>query len=399
MEKLKLTYLIAVLLIAFTLHSEESQKRQLTVSLLTCDAGRNIYELEGHEAMRFVSRDSFDITVNWGLFDFDTPNFVYRFTKGETDYKCGYSPTGMFVGSYVYDGRRVTEQVLNLTDDEAHRLLDMVMENLKPENATYRYNYVKDNCSTRPLAMIEKAVGDSVTLGQSQNFPADRAETFRTMMRRYHANYPWYQFGIDLALGSGIDYRLSEREKTFSPLALSEMLTGASIGTRPLVRETHVLANIPERASVAPPTPFWLTPMSVSLLILALTIMVSVRDVRRKRLTRWFDTVLYGLFGTASLVITFLIFVSVHEATSPNWLYLWLNPTTIIAAGLLWIKAARTLLYWWQIVNFAALIVLLTIGACEVQSLNIAFYPLIVSDLLRSITYIHTYRCRENRNS
>ncbi|MDE7025198.1 MAG: DUF4105 domain-containing protein, partial [Paramuribaculum sp.] len=46
-----------------------------TVSLLTCAPGCNIYELEGHSALRFKS-GTFDIVANWGLFDFASPNFV-----------------------------------------------------------------------------------------------------------------------------------------------------------------------------------------------------------------------------------------------------------------------------------------------------------------------------------
>lgn len=52
------------------------------VSLLTARAGAEIYQLEGHSALRI--RDPFrgDYVINWGLFDFAAPNFVYRFVKG-----------------------------------------------------------------------------------------------------------------------------------------------------------------------------------------------------------------------------------------------------------------------------------------------------------------------------
>ena len=72
--------------------------------------------------------------------------------------------------------------------------------------------------SPRPLRAVELALGDSIILGpapfEANSFPR---HTFRNIMRHYHANYPWYQFGIDLALGSGIDYELSRREMAFAP--------------------------------------------------------------------------------------------------------------------------------------------------------------------------------------
>lgn len=64
----------------------------LRVSLLTCAPGREVYQLEGHTALRLIetpdsiTQNDYDIVVNWGVFDFTTPNFVYRFVKGATDY-------------------------------------------------------------------------------------------------------------------------------------------------------------------------------------------------------------------------------------------------------------------------------------------------------------------------
>ncbi|MDE6271317.1 MAG: DUF4105 domain-containing protein, partial [Muribaculaceae bacterium] len=191
------------------------------VSLVVCGPGSDIYELEGHAALRVQRPGWTDVVVNWGLFDFDAPGFVWRFALGETDYMCGAMPWAYFVDSYARQGRRVTEYPLLLDSGETERLLALLDENLQPENATYRYNYVRDNCSTRPLRMVERAIGDSLLLPQ----PAGHAgETFRGMMRAYHRAYPWYQFGIDLALGPGIDEPIDAHAKAFAPVALGAQL-------------------------------------------------------------------------------------------------------------------------------------------------------------------------------
>ncbi len=88
--------------------------------------------------------------VNWGLFDFAAPNFVYRFVKGETDYLAGASSTDRFLEIYRREGRKVVEQTLDLTPEEALRVVELTYLNLRPENRVYRYNYVLDNCATRP---------------------------------------------------------------------------------------------------------------------------------------------------------------------------------------------------------------------------------------------------------
>ena len=70
-------------------------------------------------------------------------------------------PFELFLEEYRHEGRRVVEQELNLTPNEAQKLELLVGTNLMPENRTYRYNYVKDNCATRPLAIVENAIGDT----------------------------------------------------------------------------------------------------------------------------------------------------------------------------------------------------------------------------------------------
>ena len=369
----------------------------IEASVITCFPGSEIYELEGHSGLRL--RDSInDITVNWGLFDFNAPNFVYRFVKGETDYRAGACPTDMFVGLYAGDGRKVMEQWLNLTARQAETLTSLVRENLRPENRVYRYNYVKDNCSTRILDMIERAIGDTVSLGVApENITGDHP-SFRNSMRHYHATYPWYQFGIDLALGSGLDRPISNREQGYAPVTMFHLLEKATIPDStgrqvPLVLGTTVLnEGLPQGASL-PPTPFWQSPLFISWILFIVTLSISINDIRRKRLTRWLTAVIYSVSGVAGLIITFLIFISEHEATSPNWLYLWLNPLCFIPAICVWLKKGKITVYSYQIVNFVALILLIILWSVNVQSLNPAFLPLILCNLVLSATYIGLYQC------
>lgn len=382
--------LLTYILLLFAALGAAAETPAAEVSLLTCMPGSDIYELEGHTALRIRTADGADVTVNWGVFDFDSPGFVYRFVKGETDYMAAAGPTRMFLASYARHGRAVREQRLDLTPAETERLIDLVSTNLLPANRVYRYNYVLDNCATRPLAMVEKAVGDTLALPAARVGETE-GPTFRETMRRFHTHYPWYQFGIDLALGTGIDRPITLREGTFAPVLLADKLASATRPDgRPIVISDGFAVGSPETPTVVEgPTPFYLTPMFCAVVILLLSAIFSYRQLRGHPLGALiFDTVWYGICFLAGCVVTFLVFVSVHEATSPNWVILWLNPLCILGAVAPWLKSARRLEFWYQSVNFALLILLSVLGILGVQSLNPAFWPLIAATALRSLTWI-----------
>ncbi|MDE6528369.1 MAG: DUF4105 domain-containing protein [Muribaculaceae bacterium] len=403
-------------------HDTAPAPQPLRVSLITCAPGREVYQLEGHTALR-LTKDSitgnpgYDHVVNWGVFDFASPNFLYRFVKGQTDYMALAYPFDIFMEEYRRDGRRVVEQVLDLTPAQASRVEALAAANILPQNRTYRYNYVKDNCATRPLALIEAALGD--TLEFHEPAPAEKAmtphplqethtsatpATFRSEITRYHTCYPWYQFGIDLALGSGIDKPIGPRGQIFAPVFLQRQMATATYSTpqgetRKAVKETRILNHGMPDGVTAEPTPPPFSPIGVSVALFTLTLAISIRDIGRRRITRWFDTILYGTFTFAGTIIAFLIFVSEHEATSPNWLFLWLNPFCLIAAAGIWIKRCKRVVYCYQICNFAALILLLAGHHFFGQALNAAFPLLILCDLMRSFTFIYVNRGSSQANN
>ena len=361
-----------------------------TVSLVTVYPGSTFYELEGHSALR-ISMPGTDAAISWGQFDFNTDDFLYRFVKGQTDYCVAAIPWPWFVGAYARDGRRIVEHRLDFDTAQKERLLALVADNLQPENVTYRYNYVKDNCATRPLRLIELAAGDTLRLAPSdaEGWSSAWPVTYRGVMRHYHSNYPWYQLGIDICLGSGIDYPLDRRQTTFAPVLLDSQIGGATVGSRALTDSTTVWFDVAPDAAVAAPTPWYLTPCAVFVLVLGIVIAYTVRDLRRRRITRWLDAVLYGIFGLAGLLLTFLIFVSEHEATSPNFLYLWLNPLCLLVPVLLlWSRRGLCMLRWYQCLNLLLLAVMLIGWPWLGQSTNPALWLLVVADILRAGTYL-----------
>ena len=118
------------------------------VSLLTCAAGGEIYSLFENYTR------GIDAVFNYGMFNFNAPNFIFRFALGETDYQLGVTDYEHFAAEYNYLGRDVWQQTLNLTEEEKERLIALLTENYRPENRVYRYNFFYDNCATRPRDQI-----------------------------------------------------------------------------------------------------------------------------------------------------------------------------------------------------------------------------------------------------
>lgn len=384
---------LAILFLAFP--SVATQKRDsIVVSLLTAWPGPEVYQLCGHSAIRIRGAEV-DSVWNYGVFNFDEPNFVYRFVKGETDYMLVGYPTMWFMPEYLSEGRKVLEQDLNLTQDEAWKLRSLLQTEALPQNRTYRYNYVKDNCATRITDRLGQATDARLI------FPDTIAYgTFRREMRAFHRDYPWYQFGIDLALGSGLDRELRANEEMFVPTVMSDRYAAATLSDgRPLVSDTRQLTPDSGHATL-PPTPWYLTPNFWSAICFILIAAFSVFMAWKRRILRWLYCLWFALIGLGGCVIAFLVFVSDHEATSPNMLLLWLNPMQLIVAVCVWWPRAHwpvNIMAWYNIVVLG---ILLIIWPFQLQSANPAFFPLMGATLALSIVYaILDYKQSYNINS
>ena len=353
----------------------------LTVSLITCYPGPEIYELCGHEAIR-IRGEGIDSVWNYGIFDYNEPHFVYRFVKGETDYLVGGYPFAWFLPEYMARGSRVVEQDLNLTPAEAadmRRLLQKV--SLPPANR-YRYNYIHNNCATRIVDDLDRALGENILYTDTTAYG-----TYRDAMRGYHRNYPWYQFGIDLVLGSGLDVRMSPRQEMFVPVEMSRHIAAARLSDgRPLVSRTRVLYEGRDDA-VLPPTPWWQTPMAASMLLFVISVAVAMADNVRRKVSRWWYALFYLLLGLAGCVVTFLVFLSDHAATSPNLMILWLNPLQLAVPALIWAKSTRPAVRAMMWLNICMMLVLLLAWPFQAQSASPAIFPVMASNLVLAGAY------------
>ena len=301
------------------------------VSLLTCAPGQESYSRYGHTALR-VRDDSAhtDLVYNYGVFSFDKPHFVWRFILGETDYSVEAVPFKLFVPLYTQQGRFVEEQVLSLSDAEARAVRDAVAANVAEEGWTYRYNFLSDNCSTRPIKMVGEACG-GLKLA-----PSRQHQTFRDIIHNHvGGSENWTSFGQDLILGADVDTMVSAEARLAFPLLAAEELADATVSDslgheRPLVKATRTYPAT-AAALVEAATPW--TPWVVAGLALLLALWLSVCDWRRGSLRWWsnaFDYVLLLVQGAAGCLVALLFFCSSHPAVGSNHLLVLLNPLPLL---------------------------------------------------------------------
>lgn len=294
------------------------------VSLLTCQPHEEIYSLYGHTALRYhdLKRNE-DWAFNYGIFNFHAPHFVLRFVFGLTDYELGVIPTDIFKQEYRRFGSQVTEQVLNLTNEEKHAIHKALYENYRPENRVYRYNYFYDNCTTRARDMVERNINGQV---RYQDNP-DYEPTYREMVRECTMAHPWATWGNDFLLGIKADLKTDQRQQEFLPNNLLHDFARAQIIRTdgryvPLVKETRQI--VPSGVQIVEQD-FPLTPTECAIILLIISLLVFAYEWKKRRTVKWWDILLMTMQGLMGLVLFVMIF-SQHPTTSINLQILLFNP-------------------------------------------------------------------------
>ncbi len=343
---------LTVLLGAVELQAQTRQVTQPTglsdsavVSVVTVLPGDRLYSLFGHTIIRIRDPASgLDRGFNFGTFDFPRTlaggaGFVARFAYGRLDYKLSASdrPLRSVAGYWQHEGRPSIEQTLAISPLQRDSLFALLMENARPENAGYRYDFFFDNCSTRPRDALENVLGPELSVGVD-----DPGRSFRQLLDPYLVGHPGTDFAMDVGLGPPADREASAREALFLPEELMHWLAAAELGSaggrRPLVTRTETLTWAPGAGSRERTTP-WPAVLAWSLALgLVLLTLQDRRSGRGSR--RWIDGILFSAVGTAGCVLAFLTFVSLHAVTRGNLNLLWAIPTHLVVGIVL--LAGRT---------------------------------------------------------
>ena len=326
----------------------ESVSSQASFYLITCGPGPEIYSQFGHSAIRIHDpghpQGELDVTFNYGMFQSDDPDFVWKFTKRTAQYYLDVTSTSYFVDLYTKGFHRsVYQQKINLTPEQVALAYETLRVNFEDvEQRFYLYEFFFDNCATRPRDIIELAVPELNATNWARHEDADQF-TFRDFIDGGFSSSPWTDFGIDLVLGSRIDRDVTNHELMFYPKYLMEIAAKTEINGKPLAEPAEDIGGIPlswktpEPTQVAPELIWW---------IIALA-MIGLSMIRPRKWILILDTLFFTIFGALGIFLLFMWLGTDHMATKANYNLIWATPIHLFSILVLFIRPLRQKLHWY----------------------------------------------------
>jgi len=359
------------------------------VSIITVEPGKDLNDTWGHSAIRIHDKKlGFDFVYNYGTYDFNTPNFYTKFMRGKLLFDLGTNQFHHFLRYYSSVNRGVTEQVLNLTQEEKQAYFDYLQNNAKPENKKYLYDFFFDNCATK-LRFVNTQVLQDKVLYNDELFSNNL--TFRDLIYQKLENHPWGKFGIDLALGAVIDIGATPKEFTFLPSYIFENFKAAQVyrndGLEPLVKQTNVLF----KQKALQKSKILLTPLYVFSLLALIVLLITYNDYNQKKQTKWLDFVLLFSTGLIGLLVTLLWFATDHSTTKDNFNLLWAFLPNLFFAFYVFKEKRQVLLKKYYLNLLILLVIMIFVWVFKIQVFNMAMIPII---LMLGVRYYYRLRIK-----
>lgn len=391
----------------------------IEVGLLTCYPGDVVYSLYGHTAIRFHNfTTNEDMAFNYGVFNFKQKFFVARFIAGKTDYELGVNRMKTFIKEYTAEHRKVVEQVLNLNQAQKVKLFMALYDNWRPENCTYRYNFLHDNCTTRARDILYLAINSdtcAITYAwQNAATQPHQQMTWRDALHIYTNGHEWAELGDDITIGQPADRLMTNEEHQFLPINLMEDFSHATIesdgGSIPLVLKTRTIIKGDEptqgQESLATnsqksnkQSSSYPTPLQTIAILALICVIVFFIELKKKKIFLPFDIILLSIDGAGGILLTVLAF-SDHPAMFINWQILVITPLAIVAMPFLRKATKAKRMCWWDGYIVIATIILIGIDIAKVQEIplftEILATCLITRCLVRRIIFCNFARKTAN---
>lgn len=288
-----------------------SLSKKARVSVLTCGTGNESYSLFGHTAVRIADPENFiDQVYNYGAFDFNTPNFVLKFAKGDLQYFAVSHSFADFINTYNYEQRSVYEQELNLPDHLKQKLFDNLNYSLASGDSQYTYKFIDKNCTSMVVDIINKTLGTTAIVKNT-----DTDISYRTILYPYFENHFYEKLGTSIIFGKKVDQLGT---KIFLPFELKKSLETTRFGGHLLAEKSTTLLHF---NPIAPSS--WWNNYYTYLLFLGFILFFN---------KTFLNQLYFIVMGILGLFFVFAGFYSLHLELEYNYNILLFNPILLAVA-------------------------------------------------------------------
>ena len=304
-----------------TLASEPTGTAPATprIALLTMGPGDDFVTKFGHDALVVEYPGRPALVYNFGMY---TPQSITlpRVLTGNLRYWLAVTPYAPTVALYRAQNRRLVAQELALEPTAARALAAALVENARPENASYRYDYALDNCTTRVRDALDRATGGALRRTLEK---APAASTYRDHALRLTAGDAWLSLLFDMGLGARADVALSGWDDAYLPDRLAAAVRRVTLTTHGTThalveRETVIFeaARVPV-LDAPPPRARWFLVVGI---VIAGALIACSRSARREARVGGALLAMLSSFavGALGLLLLALLLTDVHPVVRPN---------------------------------------------------------------------------------
>ena len=381
MNKTYINILFALALIFFSLNiyaNELENKNRYKISILSIGEGPSLVDAFGHTAIRVKDAQlKNDIVFNFGVYDFNSPNFYSNFVKGRPEYKLAIQNYSNLIQNYIRQKRYIVEHQINLDQNSTKIIIDLLVEKLN--DPYYIYDYFRDNCTTR--------AADIVIDKTNNKFKDDKLEseailTYRDLIHRKINENSWAALGIDLCLGAIIDKKINTRETFFLPENLMNYLDlyEGDIIKRNIIyspeSEISYRENLP-------------SPLLINLILSLIIVAITIFNFKSNKWNKSLDSLIFLISGSIGILIIYLWFFSNHFAGAQNFNFLWAFPLNFALIFAIYKNKIPN----WSIGYIKLLIILIILlflhWTTGVQKYNLTLLPIFVALLIRYSFLVH----------
>ena len=363
------------------------------LSILTMGPGDDLNDSFGHSAFRVKDTiQNIDVVYNYGVYDFNTPNFYLKFAQGKLLYTLDRNNFTPFYNYYSKQNRWIKEQVLNLNPSEKQDLFNFLQNNLKPENRTYKYDFFFDNCATKIRDVMAIVLKDKISY---QDGFQSNSYTFRELIQKNVDWNTWGSFGMDIAIGAVVDQKATLWEYQFLPEYVFKQADKATLNRGQqkisLVKTTiNLFINTPKENK----SNFFTSPLFIMGLLALIILGITYKDFKNKTRSRWLDVSIYSITGIIGVLLLLLWFATDHSTTHNNYNLLWAVPLSLFFVLAIAKKNPKPWLERYVFFQILMLTLLCLHWITGVQVFTFVLIPLLVALIVRYIYLVFYFKSR-----